>query len=120
MLESEEHLESFYRHWKGKTDRIIIQKYSNFTGRLEERRVADLSPLKRFPCWHIKRDLVVLLDGTVPACREDIGTNKRLGNIFDEPLETIWDRGDEWFRLHIEGAYPAMCRKCDEYYTFNY
>ena len=120
MRENEEHLESFYRRWKKKTDRVIIQKYSNFAGFLPDRRVADLSPVTRFPCWHIKRDLIVLLDGSVPACREDIKISKALGNIYEEPLAEIWPRGDDWFKKHIAGDYPEMCRKCDEYYTFNY
>ena len=120
MKENEEHLESFYRHWKQKTDRVIIQKYSNFAGFLEDRKVADLSPVKRFPCWHIKRDLVVLLDGSVPACREDIKITHSLGNIFEESLAEIWPRGEAWFNRHIAGDYPDLCRNCDEYYTFNY
>jgi len=41
---------------------------------IPERKVADLSPVIRFPCWHLKRDISVRLDGTVPMCRADIGS----------------------------------------------
>ena len=120
MRESEEALESFYRHWKAKTDNVIIQKYATHGGTLPERKVTDLSPLNRFPCWHIKRDLIVLLDGTVPVCREDVDRAHILGNLFEDSIELVWERGEDWYNCHIRGDYPDLCRNCDEYYTFNY
>ena len=120
MKESEEALEGFYRFWKEKTDHVIIQKYSAHGGSLPERKVTDLSPLTRFPCWHIKRDLVVLLDGVVPVCREDIRASHVLGNIFDDSIDEIWSRGNVWYEQHISKDYPELCRSCDEYYTYNY
>lgn len=119
MQENEEHLEAFYRYWKERTEHVIIQKYSRFGGVLPERKVTDISPLHRFPCWHLKRDLVVLLDGSVPVCREDVQQTEVLGNIFHESIEEIWNRGEAWYRRHLEADYPDICRNCDEYYTFN-
>jgi spiro-SPASM protein len=120
LKENEEDLESFFRGWKEKTDNLIIQKYDHFSGRLPDRRVTDLSPLNRFPCWHNKRDVVVLMDGTIPLCREDTDRKEVLGNIFEDGLASIWDRGGEVYHRHLRGEYPVLCRDCDEYYTFNY
>jgi len=120
MKENEEELEKFYRYWKKKLDNIIIQKYDNFCATLPDRKVTDLSPLKRFPCWHLKRDLYVLMDGSVPFCREDISRNHILGNIINEPLEDIWERGGKYYEQHLSKNYPEMCLKCDEYYTYNF
>ncbi|HUX52675.1 MAG TPA: spiro-SPASM protein [Spirochaetia bacterium] len=120
MNENEEHLESFYRSWKDKSAQVIIQKYDHFAGALAERKVADLSPLTREPCWHLKRDLVVLLDGSVVMCREDIRSTHVLGNLLTEQLETIWARGETLYLRHVAGDYPEICRTCDEYYTYNY
>lgn len=117
---NEENLETFYRKWKEKTDNIIIQKYDYFSGYLPQRKVTDLSPLKRLPCWHLKRDMVVLIDGTVPLCREDIGKTYVLGNLFDEPIEEIWRKGEGFYREHLEKQYRSICEQCDEYYTFNF
>ncbi len=72
MKENEEDLEVFFKAWKARTENVIIQKYDSFIGALPDRKVADLSPLKRFPCWHLKRDMAILIDGTVPLCREDL------------------------------------------------
>jgi spiro-SPASM protein len=120
MKENEEDLEAFYKSWKARTENVIIQKYDTCAGTLPDRRVADLSPLKRFPCWHLKRDMAVLTDGTVPLCREDLRGAIRLGNALEEPLDLIWTRGEEAHRAHLSGAYPGMCAGCDEYYTYNF
>jgi spiro-SPASM protein len=120
MKENEEDLETFYRDWKQRTERVIIQKYDNFAGALPDRKVADLSPLARFPCWHLRRDLAVLLDGTVPLCREDLRAAKALGNAFTDDLADIWEQGARQYDRHIAGDLPDLCAGCDEYYTFNF
>lgn len=120
MKDNEEDLESFYREWKQRTEHVIIQKYDAFAGALPDRRVADLSPLVRFPCWHLRRDVSVLLDGTVPLCREDLGAGAALGNAFTDGLAAIWERGGRQYARHVQGELPAICGRCDEYYTFNF
>ncbi len=120
MKETEEHLETFWRYWKEKTDHIIVQKYDDYCGVLPPRKVTDLSPVRRFPCWHNKRDLHVFLDGTVPRCREDIHARYSLGNLFLEAIDDIWTRGESLHLEHVQGRYPDICEHCDEYYTFNF
>ena len=120
MKENEEDLETFYRDWKQRTERVIIQKYDAFTGVLPDRKVADLSPLQRFPCWHLRRDVAILLDGTVPLCREDLRAGSTLGNAFVDDFAVIWERGAGWYDRHIAGDLPDLCAGCDEYYTFNF
>ncbi|HKK64784.1 MAG TPA: SPASM domain-containing protein, partial [Clostridia bacterium] len=121
MRENEEQLDQFYRYWKQQEHVTpIVQKYDSFCGALPERKVTDLSPIKRFPCWHLKRDLSILIDGSVPMCREDLQHKHPLGNIFEEDIETIWARGNGYYRRHLEADYPELCRSCDEYYTYNF
>lgn len=120
MNENEETLEGFYRDWKNETENVIIQKYDSFCGFLKDRKVADLSPVIRFPCWHVKRDISVLLDGTVPLCREDVRGAYCLGNIFAEGIEAVWERGKKYYEEHVREAYNDLCKVCDEYYTYNF
>ncbi len=115
---TEPSLDAFYREWKERTDRIIIEKYDHFAGRLPDRKVGDISPLNRFPCWHLQRDLYVLADGSVPVCREDISRDHVCGNVFAQDLESIWDAGRTRFAAHVDGHYEDICEACDEYYTF--
>jgi spiro-SPASM protein len=129
--ENEAELEAFWRGWKKKTDKVIVQKYSRSAGLLPERKVSDLSPLTRRPCWHLKRDLSVLLDGSVPLCRDFSHGDIVLGNAFEARggrpagLASAWAAGDAYHDEHIEAcrsggsAFPAPCEVCDEYYTYN-
>jgi len=120
MQQNEDELEKFYKQWKLSTENIIIQKYDYFCGYLPQYKVTDLSPLKRFACWHLKRDMCVLLDGTVPVCREDVGRGSVIGNLLKQDPASIWDRGNEFYLRHLREDYPAICKECDEYYTYNF
>ncbi len=117
---AEEDLESFYRAWKAKTANVIVQKYDSFHGFLPDLRASDLSPLERPVCWHLQRDISILLDGTVPLCREDLELSRPLGNVFTDSLDIIWKRGALAAKEHIQGRYEGPCRNCDEYYTYNF
>jgi len=120
---SEEDTEKFYRRWKDSN--VIIQKYDDFCGALEKKQASDISPVIRKPCWHIMRDMPVLIDGNVPLCREDLSALKQqskriLGNVFNDSLENIWKEGDTYYREQCSKNYSGLCKDCDEYYTFNF
>jgi len=135
---AEDDIEKFYRSWKEitpNTSNIIIQKYDDFCGFLPRKQASDLSPVQRQPCWHLMRDMPVLIDGTVPLCREQIaginGTAINLGNVFTEPgaganaLEVIWEKGRRFYteqagQLPGGKKYDSLCAGCDEYYTYNF
>jgi spiro-SPASM protein len=149
---AEDDIEKFYRSWKETAPQgsagVIIQKYDDFCGALEKRQASDISPVERQSCWHIMRDMPVLLDGAVPFCREDLavlkGKGPALGNAYEDSLETIWSRGEKRYVEHCRVAgqakaaeqtrfakqtggagpeelfYPGICPECDEYYTYNF
>ena len=128
----EDDIEHFYRFWKEEgsaaglkdTAHIIIQKYDDFAGALPKMQASDLSPIKRRQCWHVQRDVCVLLDGRVPRCREDLnalkGNGDVLGNVFSDDLEHIWKKGAALFTEHCKAEYNGICASCDEYYTYNF
>lgn len=117
----EERVEKFYRFWKAENVNVIIQKYDSFCTFLPDLSAADLSPVKRCPCWHIIRDMPILADGSVPVCREAVsGGLPVLGNALTENLELVWRRGEEFFERQCAENYETTCTRCDEYYTFNF
>jgi spiro-SPASM protein len=118
---NEGQLEAFYRHYKEKGN-VIIQKYDHFCGRLPDLRPADLSPLDRYPCWHLVRGMVVLADGGVPLCREYMLDALPGINVITGTIESAWKRiGEEAGKNDAAFVAPREeCGKCDEYYTFNF
>ena len=123
MNENEDELEKFYRFWSDKNSpscgKVIIQKYSSCCKLMAERKPADLSPLERNPCWHIRRDLTILFDGTVCFCREMLRKNS-VGNVFSDSLEDLWNKLTDEVQNHLKNKYSEMCGKCDEFYTFSF
>ena len=120
----EDDTEKFYRSWKeaaplGEAN-IIIQKYDDFCGALEKRQASDISPVIRQGCWHLMRDMPILIDGTVPLCREDLKNDRTLGNVFTDSLESIWQKGDKYYMEQCKKNYTGLCANCDEYYTYNF
>jgi spiro-SPASM protein len=132
----EDDIEHFYRSWKEEPEvtaarrkdgsHVIIQKYDDFAGALPKLQASDLSPVKRRPCWHIQRDMNILLDGRALCCREDLGSLKGngdkalLGNVFTEDLAIVWERGAALYLEHCNTEYRGICGYCDEYYTYNF
>jgi spiro-SPASM protein len=129
---AEDDIERFYRSWKeaapGGAANIIIQKYDDFCGVLPKKQASDLSPISRRPCWHIMRDMPVLIDGTVPLCKENLAAISAsandecgvMGNAFNDSLESIWENGQRFYKQHCEKKYEGLCAGCDEYYTYNF
>jgi len=121
--ENEDELEQFYRYWHEKkspsSGNLIIQKYDYFCGKQPDRKPADLSPLHRIPCWHLKRDMTILADGNVPLCREYV-LESHVGNVLEEGLESVWKKFNDRLSGHMKCQYEDKCELCDEYYTFNF
>lgn len=120
MLENEDDLEGFYRNWKERGVDVIIQKYNHFCKALPDRRVADLSPIKRMPCRHINREMCINYNGDVLLCYQDIANKNILGNVLREEMNEIWQRFDAPCVEQANLKFGGLCELCDEYYTYNF
>lgn len=122
MNVNEDELESFYRTYKDSSlcnGNFVIQKYDSFCKKMSDEKPADLSPLERLPCWHIRREMNILADGNVVRCKDSLFENVT-GNVFESSLEDIWACNDSIVKEHIDCNYCQQCRDCDEYYTYNF
>ena len=123
MNANEAELEGFFRYWNEKTNassgNFIIQKHNNFAGLLPNQEPADLSPLERSVCWHLRRDMTILYNGDVPMCWSCV-LESITGNVFTSELEEVWKQTDEEIKNQAGGTYCKKCGGCDEFYTFNF
>ena len=131
MKTNEAHLESFYRFWSEKSSpsngKLIIQKYNAACGLLPDLKSADLSPVNRLPCWHLRRDMTILSDGTVPFCFQ-LSFAETAGNILSDGIQTVYKKFasvlethlDRYCRVQEKPASSDNCSICDESYTFNF
>lgn len=122
ISENRDDLDKFFSFWEKKGIKVILQKFNSFSGQIDNRAYIDLTPLERIPCWHLQRDLYVLSDGRVPVCKQDINCKKIIGNLKDESIENIWDKGlDHFFKdYNRDYSHFEFCQKCDEWYTYNF
>ncbi len=125
MNSNEHQLELFFRRWvKDTSGELIVQKFDHISQILPDVRPADLTPVKRYPCWHIKRDMNILANGNVVRCKAAAFAQETegsvLGNVFEEELQTIWTRGEKTVIDQLNGNYKGQCGKSDEWYTFNF
>ena len=100
---------------------FLLQKYNSYIGLMPEKRVSDMTPLERFFCWHLRRDLYIRADGNASFCKQDIHSEKIRGNLKTENLDIIWKTTVTDWKNNYCNAYPEKpnCENCDEYYTFN-
>ncbi|MCX8123324.1 MAG: spiro-SPASM protein [Spirochaetes bacterium] len=119
--ETESFLDSYYDFWEQYKIPIILQKQNTYIGRITDRRYADLTPLQRKPCWHLRQDLYILSDGTVAFCKQDIDGSAKRGNIITDDIVSIWAKQREHFvnDYRQNRAKKPNCSLCDEWYTYN-
>jgi spiro-SPASM protein len=116
VAENELEIESFIRN--GDTENLIIRKYSSYCGTLPDRVVVDLSPLKRIPCFHLRRELFIAADGSVPICQYCPAST--IGSILESDMDDILSALAESYRKNAREEYETCCSSCDDYYIFNF
>jgi spiro-SPASM protein len=120
IKEIESEIEDYFNYFEKLDIQVLLQKYNSYASRMPEKRVSDLTPIKRDFCWHLARDLYIQSNGDVSACKqvEDIV----IGNIKNQTIQEIWNQNSKRFSYSFNDDYGKIdlpCLKCDEWYTFN-
>lgn len=114
-----DYLASYYKYFdKYKID-IIMQKYYNYRGIVDDNRIGDMAPLINVGCWHLARDLFIDSYGDIYICRYDINKEKKIASIYDDSLENIWNILNNHFIDNINKNID-FCKNCDEWYLYNF
>ncbi len=122
--ENEAEIDSLYALAEELGASFLFQKYNRYAGLMPERRVSDMTPLERYACWHLRRDLFIRANGDVAFCKQTVDQSKNAarGNLAKTALSEIWAQQRADFVANFQEKYPSHlpCASCDEYFTFNF
>lgn len=116
MLINEEEIEQIIRN--NEMDNVILRKYSTFCGSLTDKKVVDLAPLNRIPCFHLRRELFIRADSKVSTCI--YAYNNIIGDLKKDSLDFILKEMEKNYIKNTLKEYNDFCSKCDDYYLFNF
>ncbi|HOV15006.1 MAG TPA: spiro-SPASM protein, partial [Spirochaetota bacterium] len=116
MVENEEEIEKYIKNKDA--DDLIIRKFSTYCGKLEDKKVVDLSPLERIPCFHLRRELFVNSYGKVSLCHYNY--DNIIGDFNNEDINSIIKKIKGFYQDNANKNLKDGCINCDDYYLFNF
>ncbi len=119
--ENEEEIDDIDHFAKELGVNFLLQKYNSYISLMPEKRVSDMTPLERFPCLHLRRDMSIRANGDVLFCKQGVHGNHISGNLHESSLHEIWNEQKKNWVEHFQKNYTKTpdCHSCDEYFTFN-
>ncbi len=118
MMDNEIEIEKFIR--KKEVDDLIIRKFSTFCDMIPDKKVVDLAPLERIPCYHLRRELYIRSDGKVPVCIYSRYKNHFIGDIDNDDLDLLIENLKKFYIKDSKKEYLEFCKNCNDYYLFNF
>ncbi len=113
-------LDDFYDGWIRRLGAVTIHGFSHYAGQLEDRSVIDMAPQPRVGCRRLRSRCVVLADGRVTVCDQDVNGRHAVGSLRDQSLEQIWRSRalDDLRRAHRQGHFDVtpLCATCGEWH----
>lgn len=113
-------LDAFYDHWIRRNGCAVVENYSDFAGILPDRSVMDMSPPTRRPCRRLGSRCMILADGTVVACDQDVAARQPLGHLAEMTLQEAWTgpAAQSLRQAHLGGglADRPVCLACREWH----
>ena len=106
-------LDAFHDGWLKRIGAVTIQGFSHFGGTVDDRSVMRMAPPTRVPCRRLRSRCMVLADGSVTVCDQDVRGAHVVGNLGEQSLEACW-RGsllDRVRREHRAGRFGATPRR---------
>ena len=119
LAENLAEMEQWYDQWLRALGSAVIVGPSDFAGQLPAIELADMQPPRRCPCRRIESRLMILSDGMVVACDQDIFGKQPIGNIGAESLRDVWrERMGAMRADHASGQWDrhALCVACREWH----
>jgi radical SAM protein with 4Fe4S-binding SPASM domain len=113
-------MDAFYDGWLRQTGAASIAGYTDKAGQLPDRSLVNMQPPVRTACRRTRSRCVVLADGRVAACDQDLSGLHELGSLTESSLAEIWQSaGYQRLReIHATAHWAdhPLCRNCAEWH----
>lgn len=112
-------VEAWYDQWLKALGCAVIVGPGDFCGLIDDCAVADMSPPRRKPCARLWSRMMILSDGRVVSCEQDLAGKQVVGDAARQSLRDIWEQGMSPLRkAHKEGSWGAceLCPGCREWH----
>ena len=113
-------LDEFHDGWLRRGGAVSISACSHYAGQCEDRSAAPMAPAARIGCGRIRSRCMVLADGRVVLCDQDIHGHHAVGRLGEHSLEQLWR--SEPFQ-HVRASHRAgefdptpLCAACEEWH----
>jgi radical SAM protein with 4Fe4S-binding SPASM domain len=114
-------MEAWYDQWLNALGTAVIRGPTACGGLVDVDAIglADMSPPRRQPCVRLESRVVVLSDGRVVPCEEDVLGRQTLGDASKQSLDEIWQQPQRALRdHHRDGRWLSLpvCGGCREWH----
>ncbi len=113
-------LDDFHDGWLRKLGAVSITGASHHAGQTDDLSVIPMAPTARVACRRLRSRCVVLADGRVLLCDQDLHGRHAIGNLADASLEDLWQSAEcrRVRQAHREGCFDptSLCAACDDWH----
>ncbi len=113
-------MDDFYDGWLRQQGAAAITGYCHYCGQMEDHSVITMTPPTRVACRRLGERCLILADGQVTMCDQDLRGQHTLGSLAEQDLGTIWHGAE---LSHIRQSHRANrfdsiapCPACAEWH----
>lgn len=113
-------LDEFHDGWLRRVGAVCITGHSHYAGQCEDKSVIKMAPSHRIGCRRIRSRCLVLADGRLAVCDQDVKGLHTVGRIGEHSLEELWQNAtfDDVRTSHRQGRFnpTPLCAACDDWH----
>jgi hypothetical protein len=112
-------MESWYDHWMRVLGCAVISGAGDFAMQIPDLSVTRMTPPVRKPCARLAQRMVILCDGCMVSCEQDVMGRNSLGLISEDSIQSVWEGRSRALRTdHAMGQWErhSLCGGCSDWH----
>jgi len=110
--------EPWYDQWLRALGSAVIAGPGDYAGQIPNLAVAEMAPPRRRACGRINHRLMILSDGRVVACEEDVLGAAPVGHVDNDSMARLWRNLSPLRDDHHAGQWDqhSLCANCKQWH----